>query len=155
MYKWGNSVHVKKFSISLSVDVCLIISLQVLAAYPSLHGCPRTRHQEEPLDWKVRQSRSKWRSQRERGGSSCVCVTCMLTTGNGQETGSYWGKEKHTTSYCSPKSLPQTPSSLHTHWYTPSVPSPAQLLWGQSRLCNLLRSFPPWFSIISAFFFFL
>lgn len=63
MYKQENTVHNKMFSISLSVDACLLISLQVLAAYPSRDGHPRAGHQEEPLDLRVRQNRSKRRSQ--------------------------------------------------------------------------------------------
>lgn len=70
MYKWENTVHDKKFSISLSVDASLLISLQVLAAYPSADGRPRAGHQEEPLDWRVRQSQSKRSSARGGAGEA-------------------------------------------------------------------------------------
>ena len=149
MYKQEiQTVHDKKCSINLFADANLLVCL--LAASPSLDNHPRSGHQEEPLDWRVRESRSKRRSWGERRGSSHGCTTWVVTMGSGQETENYWGKDKHTTSYSSPESLAQTRSSLQTHWYTPSVPSPAQPLWGRNRLCNLLRAFPSGFSIISA-----
>lgn len=110
MYKQENTLHDKKFSISLSFDASLLISFQVLAAYPSPDGSPRAGQLEEPLDWRIRQSRSKRRFRgggRSRGRSR-GCTTWVLTMGSGHETGSYCGKGKCTTYFLQFPKIPPT-----------------------------------------------